>query len=631
MVDIEERLTWYRMDLHLHTPASTDYQEPDVSYLDILRRADERHVDILAFTDHNSVRGYAELWRQLEDLELLEHLGRLLPEEAARLSEYRRLLDKLLLLPGFEFTATFGFHILAIFPEHTSVRLMEHLLLLLGVDERRFGSGEVGATTDVLRAYEILADHGALVIGAHVNSTNGIAMQGIRFGGQTKIAYTQDRNLHALEVTDLNATGNRRSTARFFNGTKPEYPRRMHSIQGSDAHRLSRDPDRPVNLGVGDRTTEVQLPELSFQALKALFLSEHFERTKAHVDRDDPFEVLRAARSDGNTATQAFHESLSTKRSGAANFLRDLVAFANGDGGTIFLGASPNERRPVAGIGDLNAAIAQIESLLASDVTPPPAVEMQRLIVGGKQALAVRVASGPEKPYAANDGGIFVRRGGESVPASRNEIVAMVRGAPVAASTADEARERSSRAENGTVQAELATDGVDSSRTVASTMERGSRRRKRDRDAEPSSEAQSPPPAETADERGEWIEEAPTDPITPRNGVEVVEVLETPNGPRFTLRDLRNGNLVHNVSGTTQRRLWKYATQEYQHRPVDPGHVRWRGDYGYIRAYRPRGEKTRHNLAYRGGDAGLRVFYGATEEGLTEHWRAVMPTTVKNA
>ena len=230
----EPALRWYTMDLHVHTPASTDYQQPQVRFLDILRHADQREIDILAFTDHNSVRGYADLWREIEDLELLEYLNRLQPDEAERLTEYRSLLDRILLLPGFEFTATFGFHILAIFPEQTTIRMMEHLLLLLGISEGRFGSGEVGATTDVLRTYDILNSHGALVIGAHVNSANGIAMQGLRFGGQTKIAYTQDPNLHALEVTDLVVHGGRRSTAAFFDGSKPEYSRRMHTIQGSD-------------------------------------------------------------------------------------------------------------------------------------------------------------------------------------------------------------------------------------------------------------------------------------------------------------------------------------------------------------------------------------------------------------
>ena len=33
-------MVWRRMDLHIHTPASADYQEPEISYLDILRKAE---------------------------------------------------------------------------------------------------------------------------------------------------------------------------------------------------------------------------------------------------------------------------------------------------------------------------------------------------------------------------------------------------------------------------------------------------------------------------------------------------------------------------------------------------------------------------------------------------------------
>src|SRR5215207_8055752 len=292
-------LTWRRIDLHIHTPASVDYQQTGVGILDILHRAEERGLDAIALTDHNSVRGYADLWREIEDLELLEYLGRLQPNEAQRLAEFRRLLARILVLPGFEFTAQFGFHILAVFPEGTTVRRMEHLLMLLGVPEDRFGSGEVGATTDVLRAYEILADNGALVIGAHVNSTHGIAMQGLRFGGQTKIAYTQDPHLHALEVTDLLPVTSRRSTARFFSGTKSEYPRRMHCIQGSDAHRLEQDPARETNLGIGDRPTEVLLPEMSFAAIKALLTRNGFAPAPPSTAR--PSDRAKGARPKGNT------------------------------------------------------------------------------------------------------------------------------------------------------------------------------------------------------------------------------------------------------------------------------------------------------------------------------------------
>ena len=222
-------LTWKKMDLHLHTPASSDYRDPGISYLDVLKKAEETGLDMIAFADHNTVGGYAAMYREVETLTMLEKLGRINEQERATLSEYRRLLDKIVVLPGFEFTATFGFHILGIFPENTSVRKLEYLLLDLNVPEERMviGAPDVGSTSDVLRAYAAIAAAGGLAIAAHANSSNGVAMQGFPFGGQTKIAYTQDPNLAALEVTDLEA-GGRRTTAAFFSGIKSEYPRRMH-------------------------------------------------------------------------------------------------------------------------------------------------------------------------------------------------------------------------------------------------------------------------------------------------------------------------------------------------------------------------------------------------------------------
>ena len=180
---------------------------------------------MIAFTDHNTVAGYRRMQEEIQQLELLERLKRILPEEQARLSEYRRLLGKILVLPGFEFTATFGFHILGIFPPDKPVREIEHLLLDLNIPPEQLddGSATVGATTDVLTAYRVIDEAGGLVIAAHANSSNGVAMRGFPIGGQTKIAYTQDPHLHALEVTDLENKGPR-STAAFFNGTKAGIP-----------------------------------------------------------------------------------------------------------------------------------------------------------------------------------------------------------------------------------------------------------------------------------------------------------------------------------------------------------------------------------------------------------------------
>jgi PHP family Zn ribbon phosphoesterase len=180
---------WYTMDIHLHTPASLDFQQPDVTNLDILHKAESRGLDIIAFTDHNTVAGYRRLRENIDQLEMLEKLGRLLPEEKTRLGEYRRLLKKMLLLPGIEFTATFGFHIIGLFSPEKTIREIEHVLINLGIPAGSLEEGNpaIGASVDVLAAYKIIHEAGGIVIAAHANSSNGVAMRGINFGGQTRI------------------------------------------------------------------------------------------------------------------------------------------------------------------------------------------------------------------------------------------------------------------------------------------------------------------------------------------------------------------------------------------------------------------------------------------------------------
>lgn len=603
------------MDLHLHTAASTDYQQPGITTLDILRRAEERGLDIIAFTDHNSIRGYADLWREIEDLELLESLARLTPEEAAKLGEFRRLLGKILLLPGFEFTATFGFHLLAIFPETTSIRRMEHLLLLLGVPEERFGSGEVGATSDTLRAYEVLAGHGALVIGAHVNSSHGIAMQGMKFGGQTKIAYTQSEHLLALEVTDLDSTS-RRSTAAFFSGVKPEYPRRMFCIQGSDAHRLDRDPVRETNLGVGDRATEVYLSEPSFAALKSLFTGSDFGNVRPANPGGPAADALHDARHLGNTSTQAFHERMSQARLGTTPLLRDIVAFANGSGGTIFIGAGTSDRKAVPGVPDATAAVASLLAEIEREISPRVDVSTEIVTYTGKSVIALNVDEGGEKPHALAPASILVRHGGESRMANRDEIVAMVRATALAPAARGSELDRLPAASPVTQPA----------RPANGTRSRPSRRPGNEN---ATSQPSPGPPPRSIVAKPEPVESIASldghlDLVAPRTGAEIVEVTERDGVAVYAIRDLRNGQVTPNVTRDAARRLWKYAIQEREEREIDEGHIRWKGDFGFWKVYRPSRSERRFNLVYREAGA-LRVFYGVTEEGLDDRWRAVIP------
>ncbi|MEO8288105.1 MAG: RNA-binding domain-containing protein [Chloroflexota bacterium] len=425
-------LEWKKMDLHLHTPASSDYRDPGISYLDILKKAEEKGLDMIAFTDHNSVGGYSAMHREIETLTLLERLGRMTDVERETLNEYRRLLTKIVVLPGFEFTATFGFHILGIFPENTSVRKLEYLLLNLNVPEEKMllGAPDAGSTSDVLNAYQAITTAGGLAIAAHANSSNGVAMQGFPFGGQTKIAYTQDHNLIALEVTDLDVTG-RRTTASFYNGSKPEYPRRMHIIQGSDAHSLNTEQADSMNkrLGVGARITEVLVKEASFAALKELFLSNDFTRERPHR-AGGTWESVEKARLEGQTLTQSFHERVISRTARTRPILHDIVAFSNAQGGTIYVGASPDTSAPVHGIEHPNEAIHMLQEDIRRTIEPPVDVTFSTKGTAERGVLVIMVPKGSDVPYAFTPTGqIYIREGGETVVANRDEIVTLVLGA----------------------------------------------------------------------------------------------------------------------------------------------------------------------------------------------------------
>jgi len=573
-------MQWCTIDLHLHTPASSDYQQPEATYLDILHRAETRGLSIIAFTDHNTMAGYRRMQEEIQQLELLKTLKRILPEEQTRLVEYHRLIEKVQVLPGFEFTATFGFHILAIFPPEKPVREIEHLLLDLDIPTEQLdeGSAIVGATSDALTAYHMIDEAGGLVIAAHANTSNGVAMRGFPIGGQTKIAFTQDPHLHALEVTDLEHKG-KRSTATFFNGTKPEYPRRMHCIQGSDAHRLTQDLIRKKNLGVGDRSTEVLIPDLSFEALRELFTSNDFARTRPTRQAAEPvFDYIHSAQEEGANIIQDFHESMTVRGGKRYAIIADVCSLANTNGGTLYIGLSEDPKKPVPGVPDIDNSIAQLEKEINNRISPPLQCTLDSHETGGKKIIMVLVPRGDDPPYAVDDNKIYVRSEAETVLAVRDEIVGLVLRVP------------------GRIfqPAEKTLESVRLQPTVA---------------VEPTPEMTT-----------ETIE---TD-TSPHTGVEVTLAEQRGEERYYTMRDLRNGNMVKNVTPKSARRLWHYAITAYASLPSDPSQakIHWQGSYGLLQRHK-QGKITRFDLIQR-TKSGYRYFFGVTDDGIHGPWKKVV-------
>jgi len=607
---------WYKADLHLHTPASRDYEEPGVTYLEWLRRVVDQGLDIVAITDHNTVAGIGAIRRELDWLTQLELQGRLTPEEQQRLSEWRALGNQVVVFPGFEFTATFGFHILAIFPPEMSVRQLEHVLLSMKVPAAKLdeGSTETGATTDVLTAYRMIREAGGLVIAAHANSTHGVAMRNFPFGGQTKIAYTQDLNLDAMEVTDLDRSG--RSTARFFNGSKAEYPRRMHCLQGSDAHRLIMDPKNPKRLGIGDRATELLLDEPTYDALVNALRSKQFDRVRPARPADKPFDPLDVVRDEGPTLVQSFHESAAVRGGKFDAILADICAFANTAGGVAYVGAKPGKGK-LRSLSAPTIVEQDIRKAISDRLAPQIELKIDLIQSQGAKVLRVHVPKGPDLPYALDDHKFYVRDEAETSLAVRDEIVALVRealGFEVETEPEPESVVELPVSEKASDAAEIPL--------AEKSEEKGGRR---GRDGRKGGSGRNHGKAAQASAAPLLVAGAaptlPTNDATfylPQIGVEIVDSEER-NGHRFyTIRDMRNGHVIKNVTRKGARKLWSYAIQQYEDNPIDPTKLQWRNNTGFIRVERRAG-KARYDLVLREGDR-VRVFYGVTDDGMEGEW-----------
>ena len=101
----------------------------------------------------------------------------------------------------------------------------------------------------------------------------------------------------------------------------------------------------------------------------------------------------------------------------------------------------------------------------------------------------------------------------------------------------------------------------------------------------------------------------------PRTGVEVMPTERRKGEQQYTVRDLRNNRLIHNVTRSSARKLWQYAISEHEERPVNPGQVKWQGNIGVWKAHRRAG-KLRYDLCERDSAEGLHTYYGVTEDGI---------------
>ncbi|HNS02126.1 MAG TPA: ATP-binding protein [Anaerolineae bacterium] len=483
-------------------------------------------------------------------------------------------MEKITVLPGFEFTCRFGSHTLGVFPPggQASIPRLKAVLHQLGVPYEKMSLGSPGmpGTQAFLEAYKIIHEAGGIAIAAHINAPTGVlAIANNLPTGALRISATQNPSLHALEFSAFHSPQLQGfSSPHWYDGTNLGYERRMFCVQGSDAHRLTQSQDDPMHRwGVGDRPSEVMLPEATFDALLKLFASNDFDRLRVPFVSDVArYNRVAEARSAGPSNHQIL---LLTCIDDPDQMSRHVAALANSGGGAIFLGLDPDPKLPVAGLTDAAANMRAFQGAISELVAPQPEWSVDIVNYDGHEIVQIEVRDLARKPcYVREENGrlIYVRRNGETTLATHGDIIDMLH-----------------------VEGDEAPAGarLDHAPMLAPGIE------------------------------------------LPKSGVEIVGMTLRGDTEYFRVVDLRT-NRESLVSEFTATSVWLYAIKNYQEarpRLHDLHHqVRWQGQLGLWRVYREneyydQRNRAKCDLVYRSEDGRIeRIFFAVAVGWIGQAW-----------
>ncbi len=228
------------------------------------------------------------------------------------------------------------------------------------------------------------------------------------------------RNLHALEVTDLENTS--RGLPHPSSTQQAEYPRRLHCIQGSDAHRLERVPkDKVNNLGLATGLQRFYWRKSALRLLRKYSLAATSLCTRPYPAEAGAIDYVKLARERGPNLVQSFQDKVTSKRKRARSILMDVVAFANTNGGTVYIGVPPEADAPISGIERPDEAVKLLKKEIQQHISPPLDVSIDVKLSDDKHVVQISVPRGSDRPYALDSGEIFVRQESETSLAVRDE------------------------------------------------------------------------------------------------------------------------------------------------------------------------------------------------------------------
>ncbi len=100
---------------------------------------------------------------------------------------------------------------------------------------------------------------------------------------------------------------------------------------------------------------------------------------------------------------------------------KDLVCFANTDGGQIIVGVA--EDRSIVGVADPDPVHRQVDNVAYNNCEPPITVVQETVEIDGKTVVVINIPKGAQRPYRTNRGRYYIRTTSGCRDASREELL----------------------------------------------------------------------------------------------------------------------------------------------------------------------------------------------------------------
>ena len=236
-------LHFYKLDLHVHTPASKCYLDKKQTAEQIIQAVVDMGLHGIAVTDHNNAAWIDEMKKAAADRGLV-------------------------IFPGVEISLELG-HVVAIFDPSATQKDVEGLLGKLDLKPDEFGKSETVCTKSVYEVVDTIHSRGGLAVLAHIDQLKGI------FNDNLKIKEDGSINVPAPLLKIINEA--QFDAVECASGRLPDGFDEAHHVkripafyQASD----NSDPQEPTKhsaAGIGSRHSWFKLDQLDIEGLRQCF------------------------------------------------------------------------------------------------------------------------------------------------------------------------------------------------------------------------------------------------------------------------------------------------------------------------------------------------------------------------